>query len=442
MYELLIIISKYLFLFYIIAFLWQSIKIILTRQGFFYSDSKKCVFKQYIILILFHITAFLILAFSSDGNFFDYKALLVCFLGIMLFTISHIVMKITYPRSDRLIWNSIFFLCDVGLIMLHRLNPELAQKQIIWLFAGFLIIFLMPFILDFIKDLSKLKYLYLVFSVLMLLMTFFFGNTFGGAKNWLTIKSFTFQPSELIKVLFVLYIVSELAKPKLKLGNIIISALISIFVVLFLVLQRDLGSALIFFVTYMVVIYISTSNNLILIFGALISSIGSFAAYIIFDHIKVRVSSWLNPWADIDNGGYQITQSLFAIGTYGFFGSGLNRGMPMEIPVVERDSIFSAICEEFGIFFAICLILIFLTVFYSCIKIALASRNRFMSVLVSALTCLMCFQTFLIIGGVIKLIPLTGVTLPFISYGGTSLIICFVISGMVQWVCKSTNKNI
>lgn len=444
MYEILTTLSKFLFLFYIVFFLWQSIKIILTMQNMFHSNVKRCIFKQYVILILFHITAFLILSYNTETSSFEPKALLVCFLGIILFTISHIVLRLTYPASNRLIWNSIFFVCDIGLVMLQRLNPELAQKQLLWLFSGFLIVFLMPFVLDFIKDLSKLKYLYLGLSFLMLLSTFFFGNVEGGAKNWLTIRSLaiTFQPSEPIKLLFILYIVAELAKPKLEMKNIIISTAISGAVILFLVFQKDLGSALIFFVTYMVVIYISTSSNLILFSGIILALVCSIIAYKLFGHIQTRVASWLNPWADIEHGGYQITQSLFAISTYGFWGSGLTKGMPSSIPVVERDFIFSAICEEFGVLFVICLILLFLTIFYSCIKTALESRNRYMSVLVSALTCLMCFQTFLIIGGVIKLIPMTGVTLPFISYGGTSIIICFIAIGIIQWVCVKTKKSL
>jgi len=442
MYELIILISKYLFLFYIIAFIWQNTKIILTQKNKMHGNLRICVFRQYIIIILFHINSFIILSFNNETSYFDLKAILVCFLGIILFTLANIVLKLTYPNGNRLIWNSIFFLCDIGLVMLQRLNPNLAQKQLLWLFLGFLVIFLMPFVLNFIKDLSKLKYLYLALSLIMLLMTFFFGDTEGGAKNWLTIKNITFQPSEMIKLLFVMYLAAELAKPKLKLINIITPTIISGFVILLLVFQKDLGSALIFFVTYMVVIYIATSSNLILFSGIAISLIGSFTAYKLFDHIKTRIAAWINPWADIENGGYQITQSLFALGTYGILGSGLNNGMPSAIPVVERDFIFSAICEEFGIIFAICTILIFLMIFYSCMKTALDSRNRYMSVLVSALTCLMCFQTFLIIGGVIKLIPMTGVTLPFISYGGTSMVISFIIFGVIQWVCTSTRRSV
>lgn len=441
MYELLIILSKYLFLFYIIFFLWQSLKMILTSHEIFNSNINNCVFRQYLALILFHSTAFLILSFNPESHAFEPNALLICFLGIVLFTVAHIMLRITYPNSSKLIWNSIFFICDIGLVMLQRLNPELAQKQLIWLLAGFIITFVMPFVLDFIKDLSKLKYLYLGVTILLLLMTFFFGNTEGGAKNWLTIKSITFQPSEPIKLLFVLYLVAELAKPKVSFVNLIIGTVISAFVILVLVFQKDLGSALIFFVTYMVIMYITTSSNLVLVLGTVMASIASFVAYNLFSHIRTRVASWLNPWADIADGGYQITQSLFALTTYGFWGSGLNRGMPSSIPVVERDFIFSAICEEFGVIFVICIILMFLTIFYSAIRVALTSRNRYMSVLVSALTCLLCFQTFLIIGGVIKLIPMTGVTLPFISYGGTSMIMSFIIIGMIQRVSSLNAVN-
>ena len=204
MYELIILISKYLFLFYIITFMWQSLKIILTQKNITRSDIKTCASRQYIMIILFHVNSFLILSFNNETAYFDLNTLLVCFLWIILFTLANFVLKLTYPGGDKLMWNSIFFLCDIGLVTLQRLNPNLAHKQLLWLFLGFLIVFLMPFALNFIKDLSKLKYLYLVLSLVMILTTFFFGDTAGGAKNWLTIKNFTFQPSELIKILFIL----------------------------------------------------------------------------------------------------------------------------------------------------------------------------------------------------------------------------------------------
>ena len=201
-----------------------------------------------------------------------------------------------------------------------------------------------------------------------------------------------------------------------------------------LVFQTDLGSALIFFMTYLVILYISTSKIWLVYLGAILASIGSFLGYKLFNHVRVRVQIWLNPWSDISNKGYQIAQSLFAIGTYGAMGSGFNMGMSQTIPVVEKDLIFSAICEEFGVLFAIGLISIFIMIFYRSVRISLNSQNKFLGLLSSGMTSLLCFQTFLIIGGATKFIPLTGVTLPFVSYGGSSIIINFIIIGILQWV--------
>ncbi len=208
----------------------------------------------------------------------------------------------------------------------------------------------------------------------------------------------------------------------------------SLVFIICLVFQTDLGSALIFFMTYLVILYISTSKTWIVLLGSFLACIGSVIGYKLFNHVKVRVEIWLNPFSDIDNKGYQIAQSLFAIGTYAPMGSGFNRGMPNTIPVVEKDLIFSAICEEFGVFFGIGVILVFIMIFYRGVKISLNSQNKFLGLLSSGMTSLLCFQTFLIIGGATKLIPLTGVTLPFVSYGGSSIVISFVLIGILQWV--------
>lgn len=436
MYELIIIICRFLFLFYMLYFLWHSFSIILTAQNYIKRDIASSLSKQRIIIMLFHITAFLILAYVPDTYSYNIDTLITGGLSLLLFVLSYILLNKIYNSKNSLIWNSIFFLCDIGLATLQRLTPELAKKQLLWFFIGFFIILFIPFFLNLFKKLSRFKYIYLGIVFTMLFLTLFFGKTEGGAKSWLAVGNITFQPSEIVKLFFIFYLASELAVPKVKIKNIIISAAASAVVILLLVIQRDLGSALIFFMTYIAVLYISTSSVLLVSGGIFSASIASVLAYNIFSHVKIRVSTWLNPWTDIENSGYQITQSLFAIGTYGLLGSGLTRGMPKSIPVVEKDFIFSAICEEFGVIFGTGIIIILLTVFYSCIKTALASRDRFMSVLVAAFTSLMCFQSFLIIGGVTKFIPLTGVTLPFISYGGTSILLSFVIIGLIQTLSR------
>lgn len=318
--------------------------------------------------------------------------------------------------------------------MLFRLNPYLAQKQLNWIFLGFLFVLILPIILNILPNLQYFKYLYLILGLSLLVYTLIYGNESGGAKNWVSIKNIIFQPSEIVKILFVFYLASSLEKDKLTFKDLIFSSLCTGVFILSLVLQVDLGSALIFLITYLSMIYIRTSSNLLLIFGGIFSIFLSKISYNYFEHIKTRVSIWLNPWEDISGKGYQIAQSLFAISSYGFFGSGFTRGMPKHIPVVERDFIFSAICEEFGVLFGICVILIFIMIFLYCVKISLYSKNRFLSFLASGLTSLMCFQTFIILGGVTKLIPMTGVTLPFISYGGSSIIISFMQIGILNWI--------
>jgi len=205
--------------------------------------------------------------------------------------------------------------------------------------------------------------------------------------------------------------------------------------VFLLVLQKDLGSALIFFMTYMVMLYIATSNEFLFLLGMGAASGAALVAYKLFSHVRVRVAAWQNPWADIDTGGYQIVSSLFAITTWGLFGSGLTKGMPRSIPVVESDMIFAAICEEFGVIFGMGVIGIFIMILYRGVRVALDCDRRYYSILAAGVTTMISFQAFVILGGVIKLIPLTGVTLPLVSYGGSSVLVSLMMIGLLQWVC-------
>ena len=338
-----------------------------------------------------------------------------------------------YKSSSQLMWNGVFFICDIGLIMLSRLDTSLAHKQLIWIIIGFVCSLIIPMVLNIMPRLDKFKNLYVVFSIVLLVATLIFGTEEFGSKNWISIGGIVFQPSEVIKIMFVFYIASCFSN-KPDFSNLVVPVILSGIIMVCFVIQKDLGSVLIYFMTLLTVIYISTGNPLYFIGGIGAAGLGSFAAYHIFSHIRVRFEAWLDPWKDIDVTGYQITQSLFAIGTYGLFGCGLTRGYCTKIPVVERDFIFSAICEEFGIIMAVGIIFVFLMIFLEGARAAIVARSRFLSLMCAGLTALIAFQTFTILGGVTKLIPLTGVTLPFISYGGTSVVVCFVIIGILQWV--------
>ena len=432
MLNVFIIISKYLFIAYMGLFLWN---------GFIAGTNKSTAAKYYFALanqrlamIFFHINAFLLLIWNDPSDISGsvgkavgilFFMLLGCFLG-----------RKVYPNSSQILWNGIFFLGDIGLVTLYTLKPELADKQLVWHAIGFIAALIMPALLDRLPRLDKFKVFYISLAMVLLVSTLIFGDDEFGSKNWISIGSFSFQPSEVVKLLFIAYLASALnQKPDMR--QLAVPSVLCAVILLCFVAQKDLGSALIFFMSFMVVVYIATSNVFYFLAGTGAAAFGSFIAYHLFSHIRVRVEAWLDPWSHIDTSGFQIARSLFAIATYGLVGAGLTKIDPTSIPVIERDFIFSAICEEFGVIFGIGIILVFLMIFLEGAVGALNAKNRFLCLFCAGLTALLAFQTFVILGGVTKLIPLTGVTLPFISYGGTSVLMCYVLIGIIQWVYKS-----
>lgn len=440
MYEIIVNIARYVFLIYISLFLLSGFLIALSEKNIVKINIKRHLLFQRTLILLFHITSFIILSFNPETRLFSKEVISIFLISTLLIFLGNLIPVLLYKRSCPILWNGIFFLISIGIVMLYRLNPYLAFKQILWVILGIIFSITLPIILTILPRLDLFRYIYLFLGLSLLLATLIFGKEDGGAKNWITIKGFTFQPSEVVKILFIFYLSSSFARQNLKLRHLIFPTIMSLIFIACLVFQTDLGSALIFFMTYLVLVYISSSKTWIVVLGFFLAGIGSFIAYHLFGHVKTRFDIWLNPWENITSKGWQIAQSLFAIGTFGLFGSGLNLGMPKSMPVVEKDLIFSAICEEFGTLFGIGVMLVLIMIFFRGVKISLKSNNIFLSLVSSGLTSLLCFQSFLIIGGVIKFIPLTGVTLPFVSYGGSSMLISFVIIGILQWISIRNSK--
>lgn len=442
MFELIVLLSRYIFIFFIVDFLWQSVVFVLNERGNNIGNFDLVIPKQRVITIFMHIIAFLILSYVNGEGRFNLNVLLFAGYSLIFLILAWILTGLMFKNGDILMYNSVIFLIDIGLIILYRLNPLSAERQFMWLIIALLINLLLPLILKLISKFEYLETVYLISGWLLFGATFIYAGRTNGALNWIIIKDgYGFQPSEIIKFLFIFYLASVFRK-KISIKKFIFCTIMSAGYVVTLVLQRDLGGALIFFMTYMVMMYISTSNEWLFFTGMGGVSIASFLAYYVFPHIRVRVQAWKNPWKDIDGGGYQIIQSLFAIGTWGILGSGLTRGYSKYVPVVESDFIFSAICEEFGSVFGICIIGIFMVIFYRGVHIALRCNRRFYSLIAAGITNMLAFQTFLILGGVTKLIPLTGVTLPFISYGGSSILVSVLMIGFLQWIysyCKIQN---
>lgn len=432
MYDLLILLSRYVFIAYIAAFLFLGLIFVIDERKGDGRRLPKIIPNQKKIIVAMHVTAYAILSYSKTENTIEISAIIIGAAALAYMYVSSLLIKSVYKRSCPFIWNGMYFLMDCSLIMLQRLNPSLAGKQLVWMSVGTAIMLFIPILLKIIPKLEKFELFYFIASLVFIILPFVFGDEQNGSLNWISIKGIGFQPSEIVKFLFLLYVACIFRKP-LDIKRLYIVTGFAAFIVACLVVQKDLGGALIFFTTYMLLLYITTSNTLLLLGGFGCMGLASLAAYKLFSHVRVRVTTWIDPWKDAGNTGYQITQSLFAITTWGFLGSGLTRGLPTKIPVVERDMIFSAICEEFGTLFGMGIVCIYILLFLRGMLIAVRSKKRFYSILTSGIVIMFSFQTFLIIGGVIKLIPLTGVTLPFVSYGGSSILVSIMLIGLLQW---------
>lgn len=362
------------------------------------------------------------------------------------FLLIHFYWKSSGFRGDHYLLPVTAILISTGLVFLFRLDPYYGMRQFIWILLGLgTLVFTSRLLVDF-RFLGDYKYIYALVGLIALILPIFFGKVQGGAKSWLDFGFFQLQPSEFVKVLLVLFLASYLAENRVvlaagtrSLGGISLpgpsewAPLVVMWGIslLLLVFQRDLGAALIYFGTFLAMVYAATARIFYVLFGLGLFMAGASASYFLFDHVRDRVLIWLNPWPYIDNIGYQITQSLFAIGSGGVLGAGFGQGYPGYIPLVHSDFIFSAICEELGLLGGAGIIVLFMILIFRGIKIALRARDEFSSLAAIGLTALLGLQTFIIIAGVTRLLPLTGVTLPYISYGGSSLVANFILLGLL-----------
>lgn len=384
---------------------------------------------QYITMFIMHLAAYLVIALQNQNVFY------IIFFAIQEFVFIIIlnIYKLIYPGFNRPLLNHIFALISVGLIMISRLSIEKAIKQFIILTISFGISLVIPKLIRTLKNLHKLTWIYAGAGGVLLAIVFVLGSVTNGSKLSYSILGITFQPSEFVKILFVLFLASILASGS-EIKNILLSTAVCLVYVGTLVLSKDLGTAAIFFVTYLIVVFVATGKLRYLLGGSVLACGAALLSYKLFYHVKVRIIAWLNPFSDYTGKGYQISQSLFAISTGGWFGMGLCQGMPQSIPFVEQDFIFSAIAEELGVVFSLCFILCCVCVFLIGMSIAYHVKNRFYKYTALGISITYIFQVFLTIGGGTKFIPLTGVTLPLVSYGGSSIMSTIFMFAILQGI--------
>lgn len=382
-----------------------------------------------LFIFAIHFTGYFALYIQS----FSDKLLLLYGVEVVLLFLIIAFYQAFYRRLNKLLLRNMLMLLVIGFIVLARLSFDKAVRQVAFVAIAAVISIFVPVIIRRVGYLRKFGWVYGIAGILMMLVVLIMGTTKYGATNWLSIAGFSFQPSELVKLLFVMCIASMFIKGTNFYRVIFVTAIAGA-TVLILVLQKDLGGALIFFVTYVFMLYIATAKPVYLLSGLAGGSLAAMVAYRLFDHVKVRVMAWRSPFAYIDKEGYQISQSLFAIGTGGWFGMGIKRGLPTSIPVVDSDFVFAAIAEELGGLFAICILLIYMNCFITMINIALKLEDMFYRLVAAGFSVMFVFQVILSVGGVIKLIPSTGVTLPFISSGGSSVFATFLMFMILQGV--------
>lgn len=440
MASIIINVSKYIILILMVLYTLSCFTVF--KEGSEAEKNQK-LNKQIIYVFLIHFLCYLTLALSDTEHMME----IVIFYGLQIFvaTIYMYIYHYIYPYSSRGITNNMSFLLLIGYTMLTRLDFSNAKKQFVIATASLILVSVIPLIMDKYKNLRNYGIVYGIIGILALSSVFVIGVEQYGSRNWIRLFGITVQPSEFVKILFVFFIASMLSKSR-DFKQIVITTAFAGVHMMVLVLEKDLGGALIFFVIFICMIYVGTGRVRYLI--AYIA--GGFAmaglAFLLFkdklfDHVMVRVNVWRNPWEDISGSGYQITQSLFAIGSGGYFGSGLTKGSPDVIPVSESDFIFSAISEEFGVLFALALILVCFSCFICFINIAMKVRNRFYKTMAFGFAVCYIFQTFLSIGGVTKFIPSTGVTIPLVSYGGSSVLSSLVMFSIMQGISTIENKE-
>lgn len=399
-------------------------------------DEKKLLIIAYILCIaLFTKLAIL-------KNPIDTRALMMGIGLCLVLGISHFVIRKFYPDGDKFLLIFACILSTIGIAMIYRINPQEANKQIIWFILGVVVYIGTVVFLPDMDKLSKYKHIYLGATLVSMPLALLFGTEVYGATNWIYVGSFGFQPSEFGKIALTIYLASALKdydnqkKGLDHIKQLIEPAFVVTFSLCCLVLQKDLGSALIFFGVSISILYVATSKKKYVVTCLGLFSVGAIFAYKLFWHVRQRVMIWKDPWTYASGDGYQIVEGLYSVSSGGMLGSGLGQGYPGFVPVPTSDYIFAAICEEFGMVFGIGILILMFLLFYRGIRAAFVTENKFSQIAAVGLSTMIACQALVIIGGIFAIIPLTGITLPFVSYGGSSILTTFFALGILQKISE------
>jgi cell division protein FtsW (lipid II flippase) len=380
----------------------------------------------------------------------------------ILFIGAHLVLRRFAPQADPMLLPGAALLNGLGLVMVRRLDyassrAAQAPSQALWTVLG---VAVFVAVVIFIRDhrvLDRYRYTWLLGGLFLLVLPAlpFIGREVGGARLWVKLGPFSGQPSEVAKIALVVFLAAYLAEHKellatatYRVGRVLLPEIkyfmplvmawgVSLFVLFF---EKDLGTSLLFFGVFVALLYVSTGRFSYVAAGIVLFLLGAFVAYQLFSHLQVRVETWRDPWADYNGKGFQIVQGLFAMASGGILGTGWDQGRPQTIPAASTDFIFTALGEELGLVGVTAILLVYLLMVFRGLRIALATGDDFGKLLVTGLVVGFGLQVFVIVGGVTRLIPLTGITLPFVSFGGSSVVANYALIALLCRVSSNVTS--
>ena len=424
MISIIVEISKYLLLFFMLMFTWDVFRALGASSP---EVRARRIGGQIALMMFFNCVGYFVLYIQT----LDVVIIGIFVCVVIYLIITQLLFHIFYSRASFILVNVMSMLLSIGFLIQTRFDTGNAVKQIIIAAAATIISMFIPVIIRKWKGLQNFGIPCAIIGILLIGAVFAFAKVYSGGKLSVEIGGISFQFSEFVKITFVLFIAGML-KDITTFGQVMKVTVLAGIHVIILVISTDLGAALIYFMAYIVMVCVATHKLRYTFLGVGGMAVSAYAAYRLFSHVRVRVSVWRDPFQDYQGMGYQIVQGLFSICAGGWFGTGLMNGSPESIPLVTEDFIFAGICEEMGILFGICLIALCMGLYLVIVNIAMKLGNNFYKLIALGLGTEYAFQVFLTIGGQTKFIPLTGVTLPLVSYGGSSVMCTIFMLAIVQ----------
>ncbi|MBQ3028209.1 MAG: FtsW/RodA/SpoVE family cell cycle protein, partial [Lachnospiraceae bacterium] len=382
------------------------------------------------IALIFALCFFTLFLRSGEVRYLLFFGIQFAAYGVIDF-----VYKKLYPKMSRLLFDHMLLLLCIGSVVLTRLDFNGAVRQFVIVTISLVAALFIPAFIRAMHRIERYGYVYLAGGIAILLGVFFFAGERLGARIWVKLFGVSMQPFEFVKILFIFGCAAVLLRAKSWKGTLAGMVLAGVHILL-MVASKDLGAALLFAVVFWILLYCSEGKKRWLFGGALAAGLACVAAYRLFSHVQVRVLAWKDPFAVVDNEGYQLAQSLFAIGNGGFFGTGLLRGAPEQIPVVTTDYIFSAVCEELGALFALGVLGVYVHCMILLLRMATKFFEDYYRLVFTGFAAMVTTQIVLNVGGVIRMLPSTGVPLPCVSAGGSSaasmVLMFMLIQGMQE----------